>query len=167
MKNVDYERLASQVRRVAARYPLRITRPQFIEGCHGVLNNSEAHRLMDAMCNKGIVVMVNKTTYKFNIKQEDITVPGMIELFTKYPIQVKRISPWQSASPQKRAEMQAKRAATIAAKTLPPSLESFSDEALLAELNRREQERTKRAKLQLILETAEISLDELKALIEL
>lgn len=173
MKQIDFNRLSSQLKRTRAQYPARITRAQFSMSLKGILNNSESGRLFDYYLRRGVIGAISKTCYIFRQHQEYFSVQSLIEIFEKNDIQTKKFCFFRDATPEQKEILNEKRLAGIAKKKIVKpvlqvavkALSEFSDEDLQNELNRRMEIRKQRERLNTILSVAEISLEELKTLI--
>ena len=175
MRTVDFNRLSSQLKRTRAQYPTRITRAQFSMSLKGILNTPESNRLFDYYLHRDVIGAISKTCYIFRQHQEYFSVQSLVEIFEKNDIQTKKYCFFRDATPEQKEALNEKKLAGIARKKLAEpvqqvatkALSQFSDEELQAELNRRIEIHKQKERLSTILSVAEISLDELKSLIQL
>lgn len=175
MKTIDFYKLSSQLRRIRAQFPSRITRRQFIINLKGILNASEAGRLFDYYLCRDVIGAVSKTVFVFKQHQEYFSQQSLVNIFEKNDIQTRHYCHFRDASPEQKEKMNEKRAETIEKKlekvsakqveTTIKALSAFSYEELREELNRRNILYKKRQDLKVILETIEMSLEDLKQLI--
>lgn len=176
MKEIDFDKLASQLKRARAQYPARITRRQFSLALAGILNAAESGRLFDYYVKRDVISPVSKTAFVFKQHQEYFSTQSLVELFSKNQIQSRYYRHFRDASNEDLNKLHDKVSvvhtkpkvlvATIVEepKAVNPLL-SFTDEQLRAELNRRNAIYAKRSKLKKILEINNLKLADLKALI--
>lgn len=176
MKTIDFYKLSSQLRRIRAQFPSRITRRQFIVNLKGILNASEAGRLFDYYLCRDVIGAVSKTVFVFKQHQEYFSQQSLVNIFEKNDIQTKHYSYFREASQEQKDAMTLKRIETKERKKLEKvstkqvettikALSAFSDEELREELNRRNILYKKRQDLKVILETIKMPLEDLKQLI--
>ena len=174
---IDFRKLSSQLRRIRAQFPSRITRRQFIVNLKGILNASEADRLFDFYLCRDVIGAVSKTVFVFKQHQEYFSAESLVNIFEKNDIQTRHYCHFRDASQEQKDAMTLKRLKAKEQKKLEKvptkpyvettikALSAFSDEELREELNRRNILFKKREHLKVILETIEMSLEDLKQLI--
>lgn len=178
MKQIDFDKLSSQLKRARAQYPARITRRQFSLALAGILNAAESGRLFDYYVKRDVISPVSKTAFVFKQHQEYFSTQSLVELFSKNQIQSRYYRHFRDANNEdlnklhdKVSAVHTKPKVLVATIVKEPkevsvnSLLSFTDEQLRAELNRRNVIYAKRTKLKKILETNNLKLADLKALI--
>lgn len=167
MKQIDVQRLASRMRVIQSRFP-QVCRKTFVAELKGILNQPEAERFFQYFCEtQKLVPSQRRFHFTWTVRQ-DLFEPDTM----KKIIDNNLISSYQFRSNQQRKSWETRKSVELPkidgakmVKNTVSTLSHFSDEELSNELARRKELRDKQAKLQLILETAEISLDELKTLI--
>ena len=173
---IDFHKLSSTLKRIRAQFPSRITRRQFIVNLKGILNASEADRLFDFYLCRDVIGAVSKTVFVFKQHQEYFSAESLVNIFEKNDIQTRHYCHFRDASQEQKDIMTLKRleakerkklekVSTKQVETTIKALSEFSDEELREELNRRSILFKKREHLKVILETIEMSLEDLKQLI--
>lgn len=167
MKQIDFQRLASRMRVIQSRFP-QVCRKTFAMELKGILNQPEAKRFFRYFCETQKLVPSQRRFHFIWTVRQDFFEPDTMKKIVDNNL----ISSYQFRSNQQRKSWETRKHVELpkidGAKMLEntvKALSSFSDEELSNELSRRKEIHDRQAKLQLILETAEISLEELKTLI--
>ena len=167
MKQIDVQRLASRMRVIQSRFP-QVCRKNFVAELKGILNQPEAERFFKHFCEtQKLVPSQRRFHFSWTVRQDFFEPDTMKKI-----IDNNLISSYQFRSKQQRKSWKTRKSVELPeidgakmVENIVKALSSFSDEELSNELSRRKEIHDRQAKLQLILETAEISLEELKTLI--
>lgn len=184
---LNFERIAADLALIIRQHPHQIRRRTFILGLKTQMNQMTADRFFNALMAEKYIIAVTPRVYRFTIDKNFLNREKLVEFFDQHDI--KRVhNSTLNKSPEEKARIYAQMVATrrerklakqqeVVVATMPEPvkgvqatielLAAFSDEDLQAELNRRSEIRSKKEMLHNILSLAEISLDDLKALIAL
>lgn len=185
MAKIDFQKLAMDLELLIRQHPHQIQRKKFIVGVENQLNHLTADRFFEALLAEKYIIAVTPRVYRFTIDKNFLNHEKLVEFFDTHDI--RRVhNAMLNKSPEEKAQIYARMVATrkerrltkqqeVAVATMPEPvkgvqatielLAAFSDEELQGELNRRALIRERRAKLNRILSTVGISLDDLKELI--
>ena len=167
MKQIDVQRLASRMRVIQSRFP-QVCRKTFVAELKGIMNQPEAERFFQYFCEtQKLVPSQRRFHFSWTVRQ-DFFEPDQMRLIINHNFigssQLRSLQQKKSWENRKDPKLQEIDGAKMV-ENIVKALSSFSDEELSNELSRRKELRDKQTKLQLILETADISLEELKTLI--
>jgi hypothetical protein len=182
---LNFERIAADLALIIRQHPHQIRRRTFILSLKNQMNQMTADRFFSALMAEKYIIAVKPRVYRFTIDKNFLNCEKLVEFFDQHDI--KRVhNPMLHKSPEEKARIYAQMVATRRERklakqqevaTMPEPIKgvqatiellaAFSDEELQAELNRRSEIRSKKEMLHNILSLAEISLDDLKALIAL
>lgn len=164
---IDFQRLASRMRTLQARFP-QVCRKTFVAELKGIFNQPEAERFFQYFCEtQKLLPSQRRFHFMWTIHQDFFEPDTMKKIVDNNLIRShqfrshKQVKAWETRKePAELAEVK-----TV--ENTVNALSSFSDEELQEELNRRIEIYKQKERLNTILAVAEISLDELKSLISL
>lgn len=172
MAKIDFEKLAADLALIIRQHPNQVKRIQFINGLKDRMNTSTADRFFEALLKETYIVTITPRTYKFTIDKRFFDHNKLIEFFDNHDIK-RSHNAMINKTPEEKAEIYARIRETKKQKRLSEekvrtfTLQDISDEELHAELARREAIRANKKRLDDILAVADISIDDLKSLINM